>query len=124
MGWTTAVLDDMAAVVAAAGSLEVDLVRLHTGDPGAAGTDNVCAGTGYADQACSLAVAPTGDGEVETTAEVDFGTGNPDWGTISHFSFWSTATFRGGFTLTESKTISSDPVSFPVGALVASVANA
>lgn len=90
-----------------------------------------CGGTGYARTAIVFADAatgtnPTDDAVIANTGEVDFGTGNPDWGTITHFAvcegdtegaddwIWVDA-------LAESKVISSDPVTLPIGDAIASL---
>jgi len=69
--------------------LDIDLITLHSGDPGVAGTDNVVATI----QAVTLAAAAdNGDGARKraVTTQVDF-TGLTPGATVANFGWWKNA---------------------------------
>ena len=74
----------------------VDAVRLHTGDPGAAGTDGVPLGSGIV--AASFAAAASGERLLSTSVEF---TGLGASAAVGFFSVWLTAgtVFKGGFAM-------------------------
>jgi hypothetical protein len=76
--------------------ITVDRVRLHSGAPGASGTDNAL---GSATVACTFNAAS--GGERLLNADVAF-TGLGASATVSHFSLWENAgtVFKGGFART------------------------
>jgi len=76
-------------------AITVDRVRLHSGAPGAAGTDNAL-GAGIVAATFNAASG----GERALNADVDF-TGLGANATVSHFSLWlnSGTVFRGGFAM-------------------------
>lgn len=83
-----------------------------------------CAGTGYAREVCNAWDAATdADPAVcDNTGIIDFGTGNADWGTLTHFALYDDPTAGNLLwditALTANKTINTgDPVSFPAGDL-------
>lgn len=80
-----------AALTTAAGSLAavIDLIKLHSGAPGAAGTANVIAS---AESACTYAAGAAGVIDLASTVEVDVGGG----ATVSHFSLWDGTSFQAG----------------------------
>lgn len=63
-------------------------LSLHTADPTRTGSHaSECAGTGYARKAITFG-APADNGTAEecaSTALVDFGDGNDDWGTLAYW---------------------------------------
>jgi hypothetical protein len=76
-------------------------VKLHTGDPGAAGTTNASA------EATSKTVtwsAPSA-GSMSLSASVSWTNWTAGTETISHLSMWDGATFLRSVTLTSSKTV-------------------
>ena len=109
-------------------------LSLYTADPTRTGSHtNECAGTGYARKALTFG-APSDSGtaeEVANSALVDFGTGNDDWGTLSHWAIEDASTVgnmlfsghlkdAGGADTT--KTIQTgDPVTAAIGALTVSL---
>jgi len=64
-----------------------DLIKLHSGDPSAAGDQNLIAG---ANKACSYAAAANGERNLSATVVVDI----PKDETVSHYSVWQGATLR------------------------------
>ncbi len=72
-------------------ALTINRLSLHTGNPGAAGTDNVYSGGGYTYQAATF--APAADGKRELSSAVVF-QGVPE-ATVSWVGFWYSSTFRG-----------------------------
>lgn len=91
---------------------------LYTTATTAAGGGTECTGTGYAREAITMGAPTNGDGS--NSAEIDFGTGNADWGTITHWAILD-AISAGNMlyfgALTASKVISADPVKVPIGDL-------
>lgn len=91
-------------------------VALHTGDPGELGTDNeVSNANGYARTAVTFNAADnpsTGKTFVDNNGDITFSTASGGaWGTISHISIKSSASYGAGDTyvkgaLTASKTVS------------------
>ena len=99
------------------------LVRLHTGDPGAAANSNnnaVTAG-GYADQTVAAGDWPAAaTGDLDNDDEIDFGTATADWGDVSWVSGWNAAGSVRYFReeLAASATVNSgDSYSIPAGDL-------
>lgn len=84
MPWTTADLNAMLD------SRVVDTAKLHTGDPGAAGTANEVVGGSYASKAVSFGAAANGVRTQSGSAVFDI----PAGVTITHVSFWNGTTFR------------------------------
>ena len=64
-----------------------DSIKLHSGDPTAAGTANAIAG---ATKACAYAAAANGERELSAAVEVDV----PEGETVSHYTVWEGATLR------------------------------
>lgn len=91
-------------------------VKLHTGDPGAAGTSNAATNTTRA--AATFAVAASGANA--TNADVNW-TNVSTTETYSHVSFWtasSAGTFLGSAALTASKAVTAgDNFTIPSGSL-------
>lgn len=87
-----------------------------------------CTGTGYAREVCN-AWDPATDAdpsEAPNTGIIDFGTGNADWGTLTHFALYDAAVAGNLLfditALAAPKVINTgDPVTFPVGDLVPSL---
>ena len=73
--------------------------KLHTGDPGAAGTANASAET---TQKATTFGAASG-GSATQTGSVSWTSWAAGSETISHVSYWVGATFKGSFALTASK---------------------
>lgn len=61
-------------------------VRLHTGDPGNAGSANLVAGGAYADQTIATFAAADANGLCANPADITFPVATANWGTISHVS--------------------------------------
>lgn len=61
-------------------------VRLHTGDPGNAGSANLVAGGAYADQVVAAFGAADANGLCANTADITFPVATANWGLISHVS--------------------------------------
>jgi hypothetical protein len=78
------------------GGLVVDRIRLHSGDPGAAGTDNAL-GAGLS--AATFTLDATGERDLATDVTV---TGLAASQTVTWFSVWENAgtTFKGRFQIT------------------------
>lgn len=95
-------------------------VKLHTGDPGSAGTSNAAANTTR--QAASFAAAASGANA--TNADINW-TSVPNAETYSHVSFWtasSAGTFLGSAALTASKTVAiGDNFQIPSGSLTMAI---
>jgi len=72
-------------------ALTVNRLSLHTGNPGASGTDNVYSGGGYTYQAATFAAAADGIRKLSTAVVFQ---GVPE-ATVSWVGFWSSSTFRG-----------------------------
>lgn len=93
---------------------------------GAGGVE--CSGTGYARVATTLGAATDASPSlVASTAEIDFGTGNPDWGDIAGVAFYTADTagvFLGAHQLATPVQITADPVTIPVGDVDISLADA
>lgn len=80
-GWTTTDLNAMLD------SRVIDTVKLHSGDPGAAGTSNqIASATG------SVAFGAASNGVRTQSADVDIPVGAG--GSVQYASFWNGATFR------------------------------
>jgi hypothetical protein len=77
---------------AALNAIIVDKIKLHSGDPGAAGTSNVIAG---AEAACAYAAAAGGQRLLTAAVDVPIAYVDTDI-TVSHFSVWDGITFRAG----------------------------
>lgn len=95
-------------------------VKLHTGDPGAAGTSNAAGNTTR--QAATFAAASAGANA--TNADINWtNVGTAE--TYSHVSFWtasSAGTFLGSAALTASKTVAiGDNFQIPSGSLTMSL---
>lgn len=77
-------------------ALAIDRVQLHSGDPGADGSNNVIAGTKVA-----ASFAAASNGERALSANVDY-TGLTPSQSITHYSIWETAgtVYRGSKPLT------------------------
>lgn len=81
MPWTTADLNGMLD------SRVIDTAKLHTGDPGAAGTANTISGASAA-----VAFGAAANGVRTQSADVDIAV--PAGNTVTYVSFWNGATFR------------------------------
>lgn len=66
-------------------SITPDLIKLHSGAPGAAADQNLITG---ASAACSYAAAANGERDLAAAVEVDV----PQGATVSHYSVWQGAT--------------------------------
>jgi hypothetical protein len=77
-------------------ALTVDRVRLHSGDPGSAGTSNTIAAAGLT----AATFAAAGSGERALSSDVDF-TGLDASQSVTHWSAWlnSGTVFRGSGTI-------------------------
>ena len=64
-----------------------DSIKLHSGDPTAAGTANEITGT---TKACTYAAAVNGERDLSATLEIDV----PLGATVSHYTVWQGATLR------------------------------
>ena len=82
-----------AAINEALDGITVDLISLHSGDPGAAGTANEVTGGGYARGAVTFNAAS--GGERLLSADETFST--PASQSVTYFGFWEAAgpTFKG-----------------------------
>jgi hypothetical protein len=79
--------------------LFIDLMSLHTGDPGPSGTANEVSGSGYVRKECAFSVAV--DAESFLSAKVDFV--GPPSGPVAFIGLWvagSPATFKGSIQIT------------------------
>lgn len=79
-------------------------LKLHTGDPGAAGASNAF---GDATRKAATFSAAAGDGTITTSADINW-TNVSASGTVSHVSFWdasSAGTFLGSDDLATSRTL-------------------
>lgn len=70
-------------------AIPINLIKLHSGDPGAAGTANTIAG---ASAACVYAAAANAERDLDAAVPVTV----PAGASVSHFSVWEGTTFRGG----------------------------
>jgi hypothetical protein len=88
------------AINLALDAITVDRIRLHSGDPGAAGTANTL-GAGLS--AATFSAASGGERLLATDVTV---TGLTGLQTVTHFSLWlnSGTVFRGGFEITSGDT--------------------
>ncbi len=73
------------------GALGVTQLRLHTGNPGAAGTANQYSGGGYAHQSVTFNAASDGKRTLSAAAVFQ---GTPD-DAVSWLSYWAAGTFAG-----------------------------
>jgi hypothetical protein len=64
-----------------------DSIKLHSGDPSAAGNANLIAG---ATKACAYAAAANGERDLDAALEIDV----PPGETVSHYTVWQGATLR------------------------------
>jgi hypothetical protein len=85
-------------------AVSVNRLKLHTGNPGATGADNVYTGEGYTYQSAIFATAS--DGKRTLSDNVVF-TGVPGE-SVSWLSFWTSGTFRGATELTGTPTFDAD----------------
>jgi len=76
-------------------ALTINRLSLHTGNPGAAGTDNVYSGGGYTYQAATFAAASAGRRAL-SSAVVFQGTPSD---VVAWVGFWNSSTFRGAAAL-------------------------
>lgn len=81
----------------------VTQLSLHTGAPGAAGTDNELSGGSYTREAVTYAAASSGTADFTTDPE--FGAGSIE-STVTTVGFWAGSTYLGSATLSANKTIS------------------
>lgn len=97
-------------------------VKLHTGDPGAAGTSNAA---GETDRTQSTFGSTASGGAIANTAAIAW-TSVSTSETYTHVSLWTASaagTFLGSGSLTQSKTVNSgDNFSIPIGDLDITVA--
>lgn len=82
--------DSAIQVGSAAIAADIDTAKLHTGDPGAAGTANT---TTAGSQAIALSAT---NGDITLDAPVDF-TGGAASGPCTWVSLWHGATYRGSY---------------------------
>src|SRR5690606_4105619 len=75
-----------AAVNQAADAVIIDEIHLHSGDPGASGTDNLMAGT---ESAIVLGAASGGVRSMAAPLEIDVPAS-----TVSHYSLWGDDTLK------------------------------
>lgn len=80
---------------------QVDLLSLHTDDPGGSGTANELTGGAYEREAVTYGSPSNGTAEI-TTGVVFGGPAAPS--TVTHIGFWDDTTFLGSVTCTN-KTI-------------------
>lgn len=80
----------------------IDTIKLHSADPGAAGTTAAIAG---ATSACTYASAT--DGATRSLSAAVTGIAVPAATTVSHFSLWMGATFKAGKAFNTSETYTS-----------------
>lgn len=88
-------------------SLTVNLLSLHTGDPGADGTANEVSGGGYARVAATFNAAASG--ERALNADVQFA--GPASGAATHVGFWEDGApdvFHGSVALTGDQAFNAD----------------
>lgn len=118
-GQANAMLDALARGTSYAGNSTV-FVKLHTGDPGSAGTANA-AGNTTRQQATFAAAA---SGANQSNADVNWTNVNTTE-TYSHVSYWTAAsagTFLGSAALTASKAVTAgDNFTIPSGSLTMSL---
>lgn len=76
----------VAALNEAADAIQIDTIKLHSGDPGASGTANEIAGASGA-----IAFGQASNGTRTQSADVSI---NVPAGTVSHYSLWSGATLK------------------------------
>ena len=96
-------LSDAALDLANAELLERTMqVRLHTADPGDAGTASPVSGNGYAHQALAAGTGGSGgwvqeaSGRYSNRADVDFGTATGTWGSVGWVTVWYDASDPAG----------------------------
>lgn len=100
---------------------------LFTAAPSDAGGGTECSGTGYARQAISWNAAASPGGTKDNSAQIDFGTDTlGDWGTLTHVGIFDAAVagnllMHGALTVSKTPQ-AGDPVNFPVGDLVLTLA--
>ena len=70
---------------------DIDTLSLHSADPGATGTANEVAGSGYVRK--TIAFAAAANGERIMSADVDFST--PASQAVTYLGFWAGSVFRG-----------------------------
>lgn len=85
-----------AALNEAVNALTINLIKLHSADAGANGTDNV-----VEDAEAAISFASATNGSRPISAEVDVPINQPS--TVSHYSLWQDGVFKakGGFPVTE-----------------------
>jgi hypothetical protein len=88
-----------------------DTARLHTGDPGSAGTDNVL-GTG--DDA-SITFDSATNRSITTTAPASF-TNLSASGTVTHVSVWDGSAYRGKAALSSARSVAAS-ASFSINSI-------
>lgn len=97
-------------------------VKLHTGDPGAAGTSNAA---GETDRSQATFGSVASGGAISNTVAIAW-TAVSNSETYTHVSLWSASTagtFLGSATLTQSKTVNAgDNFSIPIGDLDLTIA--
>lgn len=97
-------------------------VKLHTGDPGSAGTSNAA---GETDRTQATFGSVASGGAISNTVAISW-TSVSNSETYTHVSLWSASTsgtFLGSATLTQSKTVNAgDNFSIPIGDLDLTIA--
>lgn len=78
--------------------ITVNAIRLHSGDPGAAGTNNAL---GSGTSAATFNAAASNERQLNADVTVTGLTANQS---VTHFSIWQGATFRGGFAISSGDT--------------------
>lgn len=99
----------------AADAISVDTIQLHSGDPGAAGDQNVIANT---DTAIALGAASNGVRSMAAALDI-----NVPAGTVSHYTLWNGATLKASDAFAASETYASPGVA-KISTATLSVANA
>jgi hypothetical protein len=103
-------------------------IKLHVGDPGAAGTANPAGNTVRADGSGCFGTDPVG-GVITNDADI----GTTEWASVStsetytHVSRWSASTagaFLGSGTITTAAVTAGDPFTIPAGDLTATIPTA
>ncbi|WP_102794307.1 hypothetical protein [Bowmanella denitrificans] len=87
----------IAAKNEAANGVAVNLLKLHSGDPGAAGTTNAIAG---ASSACVYGAAANGVRDLDEELLITV----PAGAQVSHYSVWQDTAFKGAFAFNNSET--------------------
>lgn len=99
-----------AAIHEALDGITVDGVRLHSGDPGAAGTSNAL-GAGISAATFNAAVG----GERQLNADI-LVTGLAASQAVTHFSLWDSTTFKGSGSITSGDTAANSSGEFTLEA--------